>query len=181
MSRFSLKKTAEMWWEGGQRQTCAVFGLKDKVHIPKLSPPQRAAQTNFRIIPHSLSSVCHRPRQGCHCNGSRDAEEFRGSVSQALNHRQCPGEGNRKEGKVNLFGSTWSMPCSREQLFLWDFLKFSPLHLRSHPVPLAVPGNTKWKMETEENYFLNWEQIILSPFPTKLREQKEACKRFCSY
>lgn len=43
MSKFPLKKTAEMWREGGQRQTFAGFGLKDKVHIPKLSPPQRAA------------------------------------------------------------------------------------------------------------------------------------------
>lgn len=143
-----------MWWEGGQRQTFAVFGLKDKVHIPKLSPPQRAAYTNFRIIPHSLSSFCHRPRQGCHCNGSRDAEEFHGSVSQTLNHRQCPGERSRREGKVNLCGNTWSMPCSREQLLLWEFLKLSVVHLRSHPAPQTVPGNSKRKMGTEEQQII---------------------------
>lgn len=101
--------------------------------------------------------------------------------STALCHRRWitagPGEQNRREGKVNLFGNTWSMPCSREQLFLWDFLRFSLLHLRSHPVPLTVPRAGTWRTA---NYFLNWQQVIFSPFPTSLREQKEACKRFNS-
>lgn len=107
---------------GKERQALAMFGLKDKVHIPKLSPQQRAVYTDFRIIPHSLSSFCHSSRQACHCDGNRDAEELHGSVCHMHWITRVVLESANMQGKERgtSVHTPDNMPYGREQQFFWD-------------------------------------------------------------